>query len=103
MSARALMPRGDVRHIPPSALRCSASSPCTLCLSDREFLRNSDRPADFDGDASIAIVDLFAGCGGMTLGLYAAARNKNYKIKVTLPVDSHQNATKIYQSTFTSA
>ena len=97
------MPHGVVSQIPSPALRCSASSPCDRCRSDRNFLRGPDRPADSAGDIKIAIVDLFAGCGGMTLGLYEASRQHDCRLKISLAMDSDQNALDIYQSNFPTA
>lgn len=100
------MPRGAVSQIPSPALRCSASSPCKRCRSDQDFLRNADppsHPADSRAEVKITIADLYAGCGGMTLGLYEAARQQNYRLKVSLAIDSDQKALAIYESNFPSA
>lgn len=63
-------------------------------------LRLRDRPAFDDGDRSLRIVDLFAGCGGITLGLAQAARAAGYAIDIPLAVDFEPLATSIYHQNF---
>ncbi len=63
-------------------------------------LQLRERPSFDKGDHSLRIVDLFAGCGGITLGLAQAAHAAGYGIDIPLAVDFEPLATKIYQQNF---
>lgn len=97
------MPRGVVSQVLSPASRCSAGLPCARCRSDQAFLRNSQRPPDSRGDVKITIADLYAGCGGMTLGLHEASRRHDYQASVSLAIDLDQDSISIYKSNFPSA
>jgi DNA (cytosine-5)-methyltransferase 1 len=48
-------------------------------------------------------VDLFAGCGGMTLGLLEAARRHGLRLNTVLAVDSDPEVVEVYERNFSSA
>src|SRR5690348_13175097 len=97
------MPRGAVSEIPSLASECSASLPCERCRADQAFLRNPDRPADPPSHVKITMADLYAGCGGMTLGMYEASRQRNCGLAVSLAIDCDPAAIETYKSNFPSA
>lgn len=49
---------------------------------------------------TISIVDLFCGCGGLTLGAWEAARANNRRLKVKLAVDTCSDALAVYRANF---
>lgn len=63
-------------------------------------LRASRRPRFEKGDEPIRIVDLFAGCGGLTLGLAQAAEAENRGIEIALAVDFEPLAAEVYRTNF---
>ena len=54
-------------------------------------------------DAVLRVVDLFAGCGGMTLGLEEAARREKAAIDVALAVENDDEVFSIFEWNFDGA
>jgi DNA (cytosine-5)-methyltransferase 1 len=78
---------------------CTPESLCPKCIADQQFLRSVTRPSPGRG-TSIRCVDLFSGCGGMTLGLEEAARRCGMRIEPVLAVDSDKEVIDIYTRNF---
>lgn len=76
---------------------------CPQCMEDLEFLKSQVRPRYHVGKRSINVVDLFAGCGGLTLGLAEAARREGIATHVRLALDFNRDACDVYQSNFPHA
>jgi DNA (cytosine-5)-methyltransferase 1 len=72
------------------------------CASDAAFLR-STRPPYEALSPRIRIVDLFAGCGGLTLGVAEAARGLALGTDVRLAVDSDPDAVAVYRANMPTA
>ncbi|GAB6987020.1 DNA cytosine methyltransferase [Nocardioides pyridinolyticus] len=66
-------------------------------------LRQTSRPEFEVGQMSFTLVDLFAGCGGLTLGTAQAANEKGIATDVRLAVDLEQSATDVYAENFKKA
>lgn len=66
-------------------------------------LRARTRPAFDSGGGAVRIVDLFAGCGGITLGLAQASRAAGRALEIALAVDSEPLTTSVYQQNFAFA
>src|SRR3954467_14866033 len=88
---------------PSGGKSCSYSRPCERCVADQAFLRSQHRPRVFGDGAQIRAVDLFSGCGGMTIGLDEAARRAGGQLEVALAVDSDPAALAIYKANFPTA
>jgi DNA (cytosine-5)-methyltransferase 1 len=73
-----------------------------VCDADAAFLR-SVRPPYEALRPRVRLVDLFAGCGGLTLGAAEAARRLGLGIDVRLAVDSDPTAATVYQTNFPGA
>jgi DNA (cytosine-5)-methyltransferase 1 len=97
------MPRRSKSSNGSSSKRCPSTKPCKRCVADQAFLRSQDRPRVLADGAPITAVDLFAGCGGMTVGLEEAARRAGCKLAITLAVDSDAAALGIYKANFPTA
>ena len=70
-------------------------------MSTSEYpLRAQDRPNFELGSRATRIVDLFAGCGGITLGLAQACHAANRALQIALAVDFEPLATTVYQQNF---
>ncbi len=83
----------------------SASGPtsgCPICDADGYFIRSS-RPPYEALRPRLRIIDLFAGCGGLTLGAAEAARRLGLGIDVRLAVDFDKAATEVYRSNLPTA
>jgi len=66
-------------------------------------LRLKRRPAFEAGDNRLRVVDLFAGCGGLSLGAGMAARELGRGIDLRLAVDYEEAATTVYSANFPKA
>lgn len=66
-------------------------------------LRSTVRPGFESGDEPFRIVDLFAGCGGLSLGIAQALHAHARALDVRLAVDFEAVATKVYEANFPSA
>lgn len=66
-------------------------------------LRERTRPRFEAGERSLRIVDLFSGCGGLTLGFAQAARAAGLSLDVRLAVDFEPLATTVYARNFPHA
>lgn len=63
-------------------------------------LHSTSRPEFDTGDGALRIVDLFAGCGGITLGLAQACLQAGRALQIALAVDFEPLATTVYQRNF---
>ena len=87
-----------------SAVSCSDFGPCGGCKLDQQFLQRRRPPAYYvSRGRAIRLVDLFCGCGGMTLGLTEGARRAGHGIDVALALDSDPNVIEIYKRNFDKA
>ncbi len=66
-------------------------------------LQQSTRPEFEVGSAAFTVVDLFAGCGGLTLGAAQAACAQGIATDVRLAVDLEGSATEVYAENFKKA
>jgi DNA (cytosine-5)-methyltransferase 1 len=72
---------------------------CAICERDQRWLRRSEPPPRPSrvGKATLRIVDLFAGCGGLSFGLTEAARRLGLGSEVALAVECDQEALDVFQ------
>lgn len=63
----------------------------------------SDRPAFESSVDPVTVVDLFAGCGGLTLGVAQAARDLGRGLDVRLAVEFNASPAAVYRSNFPDA
>lgn len=68
---------------------------------DQAFLRSIERPKAL-GTAKLRIVDLFSGCGGMTLGAVEAARSLGFDAEIVLAMELDKEIRAIYDANFKS-
>lgn len=66
-------------------------------------LRLKVRPAFEVGPNPFRTVDLFAGCGGLSLGIAQALAEHGRGLDVRLAVDFEEDATRVYRANFPSA
>jgi DNA (cytosine-5)-methyltransferase 1 len=76
---------------------------CDICRQDWEFLRLVERPDYETGTSALRLVDLFCGCGGLTLGVARAARRHQLALEIPLAVDSDTDSVAVYRDNFPSA
>ncbi|MET8724686.1 DNA cytosine methyltransferase [Streptomyces misionensis] len=72
-------------------------------MGERHPLRAKRRPKFEEGVGSLRVVDLFAGCGGLTLGIAQAARKHDVSIDVRLAVDFEAAPAKVFKANFPKA
>lgn len=85
-----------------SASRRGSAGRCAACDGDAAFQRLS-RPPYEALRPRIRLVDLFAGCGGLTLGAAEAARRLGLGLDVRLAVDIDLSATDVYRANLPGA
>lgn len=78
-------------------------APKCTCASDRLWLRAKRRPAYEELPSPVRLVDLYCGCGGLSLGAAEAARRAGRGFKVVLAVDSDPATLGAYQLNFPGA
>lgn len=72
-------------------------------MASKHSLRDGRRP-DFElGEDQLVVVDLFAGCGGLTLGAAQAAHDKGLAIDVPLAVDFEHAPANVFRANFPKA
>src|SRR5262245_53393978 len=71
--------------------------------SDGHPLTGRDRPEFEVGRQGLRLVDLFAGCGGLTLGVAQAAHRYRRATEIILAVDSDKTAAEVYRTNFPKA
>ena len=70
-------------------------------VADINWVQQTEWPISPNGRArSIRLIDLFCGCGGLTLGVWEAARLRNYKIDIRLAVDAVEQPLSVYRENF---
>jgi DNA (cytosine-5)-methyltransferase 1 len=75
------------------------SEPDSITDIDAAYLRCRDVPAQAPETPAIAIVDLFAGCGGLTLGALEGARRSKRHARLALAVDDDPVPLAVLQKT----
>jgi DNA (cytosine-5)-methyltransferase 1 len=77
---------------------------CRVCARDARFLRSKRRPAYEAGDApAVRIADLFAGGGGLSLGVAEAAKRAGLATEIALAVEEDDLAANIFETNFPGA
>src|SRR5437660_264639 len=66
---------------------------------DGDYLRRKRPPAQATDTPEIAIVDLFAGCGGLTLGALEGARRSRRRARLAFAVDDDPVPLGVLQKT----
>ena len=69
-------------------------------LCDFDWIRRKTAPQINGEKRSIGIIDLYSGCGGMTLGIRAALEFNGYSAEIRLAVDTDAAALEVYNRNF---
>jgi DNA (cytosine-5)-methyltransferase 1 len=67
---------------------------------DYAFLRRKSRPDYETGDGTVRLVDLFAGCGGLSLGVAEACRSLKLRLDIRLAVEALDQTWTVYAANF---
>jgi DNA (cytosine-5)-methyltransferase 1 len=66
-----------------------------------KWVRRKSWPDEWtDGRGHLSLVDLFCGCGGLTLGVWEAARQRDRRLDIRLAVDHAQEPLEVYRDNF---
>lgn len=68
----------------------------------KNWVQKKKWPKKLESLPLLRIVDLFCGCGGMTLGIIEAAAAEGYNCSIALAADTSPDASDIYQKNFGS-
>jgi DNA (cytosine-5)-methyltransferase 1 len=71
--------------------------------NDKDFLRLAKMPRLVHDYSPVRIIDLFCGCGGITLGCALAAHDLGRGVEIPLAIDSDSAAIKCYKANFPQA
>lgn len=71
--------------------------------SDKDFLRLREMPVLSSDSVPVRMVDLFCGCGGITLGCILAAHDLGRRVEIPLAVDIDAAAISCYKTNFPQA
>ena len=93
------------KHVASTLARYSGhdARPTSADEAERAWLQGRDVPASGAGRAAVRVVDLFSGCGGLSIGLAEAARALNRPFEPLLAVDLDATAAQTYAANFPSA
>jgi DNA (cytosine-5)-methyltransferase 1 len=72
-------------------------------LADAQFLRLREWPSVDLASAAVRLVDLFSGCGLMTLGVWEACRAIGRRVEPVLALDISETAVRVYKQNFPGA
>ena len=101
LRVRAFMPDP---HSPATKLAVSyVLMDCSACDQDRRFLLARVRPAESVTRGWLSAVDLFSGCGGLSLGLQIAASDEGLGVRWRLAVDNDRRALDTFRANVTAA
>jgi hypothetical protein len=70
---------------------------------DSAFLRSRTWPELDTRAATVRVIDLFSGCGAMSLGVWEASRSIGRTMQTVLALDSDDRALEVYKRNFPSA
>jgi len=66
-------------------------------------LRLRERPFFEEGTEQLRIIDLFCGCGGLSLGVAQAAQERFIALDIALAIDSDESALEVFRANFPKA
>lgn len=89
--------------VAPRVLSARSDTLDSVVDQDLAFLRSTGRPPYESAPDPIRVVDLFCGCGGLTLGLAEAAFRFGRGIDIALAVDFDAAIGHVYQANFPKA
>ncbi|MEN8220817.1 MAG: DNA cytosine methyltransferase [Pseudomonadota bacterium] len=70
-------------------------------LCNLNWIRQSIKPEILKKrNKSISVIDLFCGCGGMTLGIWEALRKMGFSMDIRLALDKNKPALAVYKNNF---
>ncbi|BAL01388.1 putative methyltransferase [Oscillibacter valericigenes Sjm18-20] len=67
---------------------------------EQRWLQCKEKPISRETNGNIRVVDLFCGCGGLSLGISEACRALEYKFEAVLAADLDETALNVYKKNF---
>ena len=102
-SASQMRKRGNKQSQMPSPISRAGEETCAICDADLAFLRSTERPKYEKRGRRVKVVDLFCGCGGLSLGMAEAARRLGSGLEVRLALDHDEDAVNVFSANFPQA
>lgn len=81
----------------------TSSTSCPICQADLERLKSRRPPTVRKDWQVLTVVDLFCGCGGMTIGLLEAAADAKRRLLIPLAMDDDDTAADTFLRNFPGA
>ena len=78
---------------------CMSSSSARICAATWIRRKTWPKPPQ-TSRGTVSIVDLFCGCGGLTLGAWEAARANKRRLIIKLAIDTCSDALAVYRANF---
>lgn len=89
---KGVVKKSIVKEIPKDKL---ISDLCHL-----NWIKRKSFPNETKNEKTITLIDLFSGCGGMSLGVIEALRNYNIGLDIKLALDMNKGALDVYKHNF---
>lgn len=90
--------RTRVQHTPTDSL--DSSQEALADRFDKGFLYSESWPRVSQRAREVRVVDLFAGCGALSLGIWEGCRAVGARMVPVMAVDSNKTALRVYQDNF---
>lgn len=90
----------DDRHRITTRIRTRAKGDDPQSAFDYAYLRQSRRPRSLGGSQAVRVVDLFSGCGGLSLGAMEACRALGLRFVPVMAMDKDRDCIRVYNQNF---
>lgn len=77
--------------------------PVDPAIAERSWLTEAEKPVSPGGRGTLRTVDLFAGCGGLSLGIAEACQALNLEVDCRLAMDFDESAASVFRANFADA
>src|SRR5205823_8043570 len=90
----------DSKALPPIALNNSQFDSYSPVMNELEYLKTKEKSLPMLGSQVVRVVDMFCGCGGLSLGCMEAAYALRKRFDPLLAIDNDPDAFLVYDANF---
>jgi len=69
-------------------------------ICDLSWILSKKKSNALEGKNSLSLIDLYCGCGGMSLGIEEALKLNQFSLKIALALDMDKDSLEVYKSNF---